>query len=282
MLMRKEEPQQRKVMNKQTGRSQKMREKLFQRSFGGTFALALLFSFGALAVPPPGGVAPVAVPSGGFRIDGDLMADPSGGDWLGGTNAGSGVLSAAGVPFNPATTFHFVDPYNTSADTTFAGGLKWTDNPNLWKWTTSKPSSKTDINNVLLHVANDADGHTWTVIAADRPSTSGDSYIDFEFLQNMLVKSNTGGFVSSGTNGGRTVNDLLLSLAFGGGGSTADFLAYRWQSDGSAGFAYVDITSNMPIGKVFVALNSNTVAVPYGAFGSTTYAPNAFAEAAID
>jgi hypothetical protein len=253
-----------------------------QRKLSSLLCIALLSTLSAMAVPPPGGVAPVLIPVGGFRIDGDLMADPFAGDWLGGTNASSGVLSAAGVPLNPNTTFHFADPYNTTADDIFAGGLKWTDNPNIWTWVNSKASSKTDINNGLMHVATDADGHTWTIIAADRASTSGDSYIDFEFLQNTLIKTNGGKFISSGPNGGRTTNDLLLSLAFVGGGSTADFLAYRWLPDGSGGYAYVDVTASLPVGRVFVALNSNTIAVPFGAFGATTYTPNAFVEAALD
>jgi len=131
-------------------------------------------------------------------------------------------------------------------------------------------------------MANDAGGHTWTIVAADRASTSGDSYIDFEFLQNTLIKTNGGQFISSGPNGGRTVNDLLLSLAFTSGGSVADFLAYRWLPDGSGGYAYQDVTTSLPVGRVFVALNSNTVAVPFGAFGATTYSANAFVEAALD
>ena len=57
-------------------------------------------------------------------------------------------------------------------DVIFAGGNKWADDPNTWGWTTGKPSSKTDINNVLLHLASDAEGHTWAVISADRASTS--------------------------------------------------------------------------------------------------------------
>jgi hypothetical protein len=248
----------------------------------GLSAAIVFFAFRSPGTPPPQGVAPVLVPAGGFAIDGDLMADAAGGDWVGNTNAGSGVLSAAGAALNPATTFHFVDPYSSSSDSTFVGGLKWTDDPNTWQWTTSKPSSKTDINNVLLHIANDAGGHTWTIVAADRASTSGDSYIDFEFLQNTLIKTNGGKFISSGPNGGRTVNDLLLSLAFTSGGSVADFLAYRWLPDGSGGYAYQDVTTSLPAGRVFVALNSNTVAVPFGAFGATTYSANAFAEAALD
>jgi hypothetical protein len=55
-------------------------------------------------------------------------------------------------------------------------------------------------------------------------------------------------------------------------------LAPRWERR----FAYVDSTASFPVGSVFAALNTNTTAVPYGAFGANTYAPNAFAEAAVD
>jgi hypothetical protein len=227
----------------------------------------------------------VESPVGGFAIDGNLGAntpDAGLGDWLllnTSPGAGGAVLDAAGKPLNPLTTFHFIDAYN-GKDIVFAGGQKWFDNPTNWVWTVNKASSKTDINNVLLHVTRDVDGHTWVVIAADRFSTSGDSYIDFEFLQSTLVRNANGGFSSAGPQGGRTVGDLVLSLAFTGGGSIPDFLAYRWQ--GSGPYSYVDVTGSLPVGRVFVALNTNTIAVPYGAFGQTTYAPNAFAEAALD
>src|SRR5881628_155009 len=136
--------------------------------------------------------------------------------------------------------------------------------------------------NVLLHTATDTNGHSWIAIAADRLSTSGDSYIDFELLQNPLVRTNNGVFLSAGPHGGRTTNDLLLSLAFTGGGSVADFFVWQWQPNGSGGFAYVDVTASLSAGHVFVALNTNNIFVPYGAFGTTNYAPNAFAEAALD
>src|SRR5207237_742430 len=160
--------------------------------------------------------------------------------------------------------------------------FKWNGSPNVWQWAAGKPSTKTDINSVLLHVGSDTNGHIWMVVAADRLSTSGDSYIDFEFLQNTLVKNATNGFTSAGPNGGRTTNDLLLSLAFVGGGNSADFFAWRWQANGSGGFSYVDVTASLPAGRVFAALNNSTVAVPYGAFGGTNYSANAFAEAALD
>ncbi len=245
----------------------------------------------AVGTPPPAGVVPLGSPAGGFGIDGDLFANQPAtnlGDWLQPTNAappgtGGAVLDSAGVPLNAATTFHLIDPYKgVGNDLIFVGGLKWNDNPNTWGWTEGNSSAKTDINNVLLHMTTDADGHNWVVIAADRLSTSGDSYIDFELLQNTLTRSNNGTFVSSGPHGGRTVHDLVLSLAFGGGGKVVDFFVWQWQTNGSGGYAYVDATASLPAGRVFAALNSNSIVVPYGAFGSTNYQPNAFGEAALD
>lgn len=242
----------------------------------------------SVATPPPGGFAPIAPPSGGFGIDGDLLANTpfvDVGDWTVNANIAPGnglsVLGPTGVPLDPIRTFHFTDAYNDTADNIFSGGEKWTDNPNTWTWTTGKASSKTDINNVLLHVSSDTNGHVWAVIAADRLSTSGDSYIDFEFLQSPLTKNSNGSFTSGGPNGGRSTNDILLSIGFTGGGKVADFFAWRWQASGG-GFAYADVTGALPAGRVFVALNSNTVATPYSAFGEMGYVPNAFVEAAID
>src|SRR5215204_3440425 len=237
----------------------------------------LLWNAAGRASPPPGGVGPILAPTGGFAIDGNVFAntpDAAIGDWVFSTNypgAGTGVLGNSGIPLNPATTFHIIDAFNSSSsDLIFVGGMKWTDNPNGWSWTSGKPSSKTDLNNALLHIGSDVDGHVWVAVSADRYSTSGDSYIDFEFLQNTLTRSNNGTFSSAGPNGGRTTNDILLSLAFTGGGKVADFFAWRWLPNGSGGFAYTDVTASLPSGRVFACLNSNTVALPYSAFGQMT------------
>src|SRR5881628_2390434 len=152
-----------------------------------SFVLLSFLLFGsqaALAAPPPAGVAPFVTPAGGFGIEGDLFANmPAAdvGDWITNSVTGGGVLTQSGVPLNALTTFHFIDQYDGN-DLMFGGGLKWTDNPTNWSWTIGKVNGKTDINNVLLHTAIDANGHSWIAIAADRMSTSGDSYIDFEFL----------------------------------------------------------------------------------------------------
>ena len=110
----------------------------FQVSLSSTLALWLLLNGSGQASPPPSGVAPVTQPAGGLGIEGDLLANTPAanvGDWMLSTNSGTGgaVLDSAGVPLNHSTTFHFTDPYNTNSDSSFVGGLKWTDDPGGWK-----------------------------------------------------------------------------------------------------------------------------------------------------
>jgi hypothetical protein len=50
------------------------------------------------------------------------------------------------------------------------------------------------------------------MVAADRRSDNGDAYMDFEFLQNTLTINPGGTFTSAGPDGGRTVNDFVLTL----------------------------------------------------------------------
>ena len=132
--------------------------------------------------PPPNGTAPVTSPSGGFALDGDLMANSptSGiGDWIpGSSGAGGNVLDSSGVPVNPATTFHLIDPFNSGSDNNFKGGLKVDNNPNGWSWVTNPVNSKQDINNALIHFTTDANGHNWVIVSADRLSNNGAAYIE--------------------------------------------------------------------------------------------------------
>jgi len=247
---------------------------------------------GTVCPPPPTGTAAVSPPAGGFAIDGDLQANTpitGVGDWIPGpSGSGGSVMGTNGVPSNPGTTFHLIDPYNSPSDNTFKGGLKVDDNPNLWAWVTGGANSKEDINNALIHFATDANGHNWVFVSADRLSNNGSSYIDFEFLQNTLSLTNApkgpGGFTSAGPNCGRTVNDFILTVTFTGGGKTAGLCVSRWQASPTnpCGYDYVDATPFLPAGSVFAAVNTSPVSVPYGAFGSTTYAVNTFAEAAVD
>tara|TARA_R110000868_G_scaffold1781_8_gene14246 strand:- start:869 stop:1762 length:894 start_codon:yes stop_codon:yes gene_type:complete len=76
----------------------------------------------------------------------------------------------------------------------------------------------------------------WCLFAGDRQVTNGSSYIDFEFLQKSLtitgatstaidpktgtatITGGSGGFVSLGTDGGRTLGDILVTIEFTQGG----------------------------------------------------------------
>src|SRR5258706_2963806 len=121
------------------------------------------------------------------------------------------------------------------------------------------------------------------MVAADRLFTKGDAYIDFEFLQNTLTINPGGTFTSLGPDGGRTVNDFILTLELTNGGSTADFFVQRWEEISPGVFDYVDESAAIPAGSTFAAVNgADGTPVSFGAFGQNTYDQNAFAEAAID
>ena len=240
------------------------------------FISGLLLSMSALQAQ----VAPTLIPTGGFEIDGGLKSNTptvGAGDWILGTG-GSFVLNNAGTPVDPVTTGHVLDAYNSTADLTFTAS-KFNQDPNTWSWSASKASSKDDINNVMYHVANDASNYTWLIVGADRLSTNGTSYIDFEFLQKTLTRNSSGGFTSAGLDGGRTVNDIVLSMEYDNGGSAATFHMYFWKPSGS-GYTYVEQT--IPAGVAFGMTNSNNEDVPFGAFGNSTYIPYQFVEGAIN
>ena len=257
------------------------------------------------AVANPG-VAPVNPPCNGFAIDGDLFANApiaftNKGDWIF-TNAfpgtGCGVLNLDGTAIDPINTFHITDLYNSSSDNNFAGGLKVNDDPNTWTWVSNPVGDKVDINNALFHLTKDSNGHTWLAVSGDRFKDTGDAYIDFEFLQtNLFVFTNaggtTGGFTSTGPNCGRTTNDFILTISFTKGGKTAGFFVSRWETNSAERnpngcgtsapyFDYFDVTATVPANSYYAAVNTNTIYVPYGAFGGLTYDPNTFAEAAVD
>ena len=115
---------------------------------------------------------------------------------------------------NSSTTFHLPDPYNTSSDKIFGGGDKVDDNPNHWTWVAGTANNKTDMFNALIHfTTNPKTGEVWVVFASDRLSNNGDAYIDFEFLQSPMNRTESG-FSTEGLNGGRTKGDFLLTVYF--------------------------------------------------------------------
>jgi gliding motility-associated-like protein len=236
------------------------------------------------------GTAPVSIPTGGFRIEGNLQANlptVGVGDWVPGPAGGGGnVLTAAGVPINPTTTYHVVDAYNANDD--ILNGGNFNSDPNTtWGWKLGTANNKTDMNNVLLHFAvNPANNHAWFIFSGDRLSNTGTSYQDFEFLQGTLTKtgaSPNGTWSASGPNGGRTVNDFLFTVEFTGGGQNVNFAFYKWIATGPTTGDYQLFTP--PAGTAFGFTNSGGEAVPYTAFGLPTYPvgdDNAFVEGAVD
>jgi len=247
------------------------------------------------------GTAPNGDP-GGFEIDGNLRASPSPSprtDWLD-TSSSSGVgglLFDNGTPKDPNVTFHSVDACATcanTADDAFSGSNKFNDDPNTYTWDTSAPNNKTDINNVTVHISKDSNGDRWITASADRLSTNGNAFIDFELNQAAMTKVTDqtgcsdcpkGHFTTDPLNastGGRTPNDILITGSYGTGGSLGTVGVSQWKSV-SGTYQWVDITSSIVANGAFVTTNTvGGVAVPYGAFGGTTYSANQFVETSID
>ena len=222
-----------------------------------------------------------------FNIDGYVERQSSSyGDWTkgsqtNGNNVGSVFFNNGNVR-NLPLTFHNVDSFNSSSDEAFAGGDKYNDNPNTWSTVTASVQGKSDINNVSLHFSNDtATGDLWTVMAADRRSTTGTSYLDFCFYQETLTLA-SGSFTSPGTACGRSVGDLLVTVKYTGGGSVDSIYFYRWAtSTGSAcGYDWEGFT--IASNNAFGYSNTTSVNVPYSGYGSTSYITKQFVEIALN
>jgi len=225
--------------------------------------------------------APILIPTGGFSIEGDLKSNfPTAGvgDWVVG-NAGAGgyVLNNDGSPFDPLNSGKIHDNYDGN-DMIFQGS-KFNQDPGTWVWTVGKANSKNDINNVLWHMSKDVNDDMWIILGSDRFTTSGTSYIDFEFLQNTLTRNENFGFNTDGPHGGRTINDMVVSIEYSNGGSTGIVRIYLWKPVGS-GYDYVEQT--IPGGVTFAATNTANADIPFGAFGLSVYTPYQFAEAAVN
>ena len=244
-----------------------------------------------------GQIANVNPPSGYFHIDGNLRANTPTigiGDWLTGLGGSGGfVMSDTGIPIDAATTKLLIkDNYKPTADLIFSSGSKFDGNPNGagnggWSWTSGNTLGKDDINNSMYHVSTDASNNRWLIIGSDRLATTGTSYIDFEFLQNTLTRNSSGsGFTTAGIQGGRTVNDIVLSMEYTGGGSAAKIHFYKWQVVGN-GFDWVEYKfttdgGTIPASSAFGMTNATSTEVPFLAFGNNSYIPYSFVEAAIN
>ncbi len=232
-------------------------------------------------------IAPVNPPTGGFHIDGDLRANtPQGGigDWVSGPGGSGGFIFNNDGTVNGGVNAQLVrDPYNERADIIFTEGSKFNADPSTWAWSVSKAPNKNDINNAMYLVTRDASNNDWIVIGGDRLSTSGTSYIDFELLQKSVTRNGTGnGFTSLGTEGGRTVGDLVVSMEYSNGGSKPIVRIYRWQEVSPGVYDYVLPTRDLSA-LVFAETNrTGSVDVPFRGFGSTSYSQYAFVEAAVN
>jgi Ig-like domain-containing protein len=243
------------------------------------------------------GNAPINPPVDSFRIDGTLKANTAVGDWVPGTGSGGYVIYNPGAgwqPLNPATTTFIRDSFNSTSDRIFSGSA-FSDNPNTqWKWTLGKATNKCDINTAMYHVSSSSNSK-WIILGGDRYTTTGTSYIDFEFLQGTLTR-NTGndGFTyvpptDSALFGGRVRRDFVLSMEYSNGGTNATVHYYLWELS-SGSYKYVEhaiptiVAPFQPAGSVsaFGKTNGDSTDVPFGAFGAQKYIPYAFVEAAVN
>jgi hypothetical protein len=196
------------------------------------------------------------------------------------------VLTSGGVPEDNVTTRRQEDLYSSNSDDVFTQGSKFVDYISALHWGLSGAPDKNDIHNGVFHASADhgTPAHQWVFIGGDRLSTSGTSYIDFQFLQGTITPNAvTGTFVGSGLAGGRTIGDINISMEYNNGGSAPKVVIYRWVPTSDAGTAWTwDSTGSYAITNAYAQTNLVTVDVPFGAFGNTTYQPYAFVEAAID
>jgi hypothetical protein len=263
--------------------------KLFHSTFyvRSLIVIVILFNAGVTL----GQVSPVAVPKGGFKIDGALRANvtTAAGDWVPRLNSqtftagvDSFVLDAAGNPENAVSTRHQTDLYNSGSDDVFTQGSKFTDYISALHWGLSTAPNKNDIHNGVFHASGDASGNQWVFIGGDRLDVAGTSYIDFEFLQGTIT-TNASTFTGSGLAGGRTIGDINISMEYNNGGSAPKVVIYRWAPTSEAGTAWTwDSTGSAAITDAYAKTNLVAVDVPFGAFGATTYQAFAFVEAAIN
>ncbi|MDI1304746.1 MAG: hypothetical protein PSX42_07870, partial [bacterium] len=141
----------------------------------------------------------------------------------------------------------------------------------------------------------------WCLFAGDRQVTNGSSYIDFEFLQAPLtitgatfgtvnpltgiapITGGSGKFATLGTQGGRTVGDILLTIEFTNGGGDANVVIRTWTAV-AGGYEYVIHPNSEFLGAVYLTNNFSTTTVPFDTYGTSpgVYAPNQWAEGAIN
>ncbi|HSQ46702.1 MAG TPA: hypothetical protein VLM44_07250, partial [Lutibacter sp.] len=241
------------------------------------------------------GTVPVLTPIGGFGVDGDAYANtplPDIGDWFYNPlypGSGGSLFNPDGSVKDPTRTFFLQDDWGTFDGTTFLTSTKIDMDPNDYEWgPANNLLAKDDMQNVGAHFAFSGPNETgdlWCIFAADRQVVKGDAYIDFEFLQKSLTMTGTtnGGFESAGTDGGRTVGDLLVTLIFTNGGTSAEIQIRVWEPI-TKGFEYVLHPNSEFAGYIFATNNLAITDVPFDVYGTKPgiYEPNQWAEGAIN
>jgi hypothetical protein len=249
-------------------------------------------------------IAPVTTPKGGFKIDGQLRANTPGlpvnlraGDWLpqvNGTNFTAGVdsfvMKSNGDVKDNVTTRLQRDLYNSNLDDIFTQGSKFADQISALRHGTGGAPNKNDIHNGVFHASGDnaTPSNQWVFIGGDRLDVAGTSYIDFQFLQGTIT-TNASTFTGSGPCGGRTIDDINISMEYNNGGTAPKVVIYRWVPTNDAGtLGTWDSTGSALITDAYAKTNLVTVDVPIGGFAGlngidvNTYQPFAFVEAAIN
>ncbi|MFV0592965.1 MAG: hypothetical protein ACK5M7_16420 [Draconibacterium sp.] len=239
-----------------------------------------------------------------------------------------GDPSGPGEPIRDATTpprFHpphagsivedtitWIDPFGVKDHTVFKTSTKLLDDPNTYKWwplAGQKAPQKNDMNIVSViftraetNMARLAPGTVVdsriqqedlaVIFTADRWSTDGDSYIDFEFLQKTLTLNPLGTMTSYADpfdedgipQGGRTKGDIDLTIEFHNGGVDATAQIDIWlPKEDSTGYTYVRQDSAKFSGIVFLSQNDSLLKILQPTFGGpdSLYQPNQVAEGVL-
>ncbi len=190
----------------------------------------------------------------GFQIDGQLYSGPGGDDWAQG-EVGHGVFLtvARTVQLSPAISFRDEHWAGSSVDPSHFDGESNKNNDyigagqNPWTSSTGSGPQKDDFTDIYIHARTDpGTGHLWLMVGGTTRAVNGDSHVDFEFNRSgiSLVPGSPDLLVGSGSFGGRSIGDLIVSVDYGLGGTNPTISVRRWQENppGSGLYEYVDVT----------------------------------------
>ena len=264
--------------------------------FVALFIVTTLLTGFTLTAQDMRGTVPVLTPVGGFGIDGDAFANtptPGIGDWFYNPlypGTGGGLFDPVTMtPLYPTMTYFLQDVWGAKDPTIFTSSNKINDNPSTYTWGIGMVPNKNEMQNVGVHFAyadpalpGGVAGDLWAIFASDRQVTNGEAYVDFEFLQKSLTMTD-GGFATEGTQGGRTVGDLLVTVVYTNGGDVDTIEIRSWQPV-TGGYEYVLQDNANYVGSIYVRTNHFVETVPFDVYGTTpgVYEPYQWVEGAIN